>query len=439
MPVRAFLAGCLLSLAAAAAAADQPPPASFDCDGARGVDERIICADPLLRQADFALGERYKALLAATGDAARRAAIRADEREWTLQRNRECRVTRATKIGADTLPAYVDCFLEAYGERAADLARMEAEPGVEPSAISSPIRKSLFAAPAPAQALAGDLLVDTGVVPAAGPPPAWRGDGGLVMVAKAGGEAGTLVAWRPGAAPEPLAAIEKPQKLAVLCVPAEGVTLVVRHARNPQTPPIAQRADKGELRDLRDPEVTPAATAACGLDRSRLLAGDGKRVLDLGPRQAAAAQGGDRFLAVRANGAARPLDPPVRIDRRLALRADLLPFADGFVVAAQWPADLRPAVERRWAKTGCLGYWRVAATGAAMRECIPYGDYVGEVPQPLPTKAGTFFAVPKAGLFRVTDGAARLVVPGPLSAAAPSPDGCLLAFATPRTVMVLDA
>jgi uncharacterized protein len=52
------------------------PPASFDCTKAPGVDEHVICSDPLLRQADHDLASAYKAARSVATDKAR---LRADQ------------------------------------------------------------------------------------------------------------------------------------------------------------------------------------------------------------------------------------------------------------------------------------------------------------------------------------------------------------------------
>jgi hypothetical protein len=142
-------------------------------------------------------------------------------------------------------------------------------------------------------------------------------------------------------------------------------------------------------------------------------------------------QGDDRFVQLNDKGGWRILQPPLRIDRRTPLQATYLPFSHQFVVStAHWPEDVRPAAERRWAKTNCLAVWLVAVeTGAVRRECIPFGDYAGELPQPVPTADALFFTVAGKGFYKVeSDGSVRLIA-ATSGGTAVSPDGCRIGFA----------
>jgi uncharacterized protein len=114
----------VICLAASLPAVAQVGP-SFDCERAALVDERLICSDPTLRQADRDVAVLYRRVLE-TRQGARREELRLDQRNWLLQRNKECGVFKTTKIAEADRLDYVHCFLDAYAERKDDLAAMRA-------------------------------------------------------------------------------------------------------------------------------------------------------------------------------------------------------------------------------------------------------------------------------------------------------------------------
>lgn len=424
----AFLLLIFLSFTSAAPVfAEEAAPAAeagFDCDRASGVDEKIICSDPFLRQADADLASHYVTLIRGISDSARVAVLRSDEHGWIMLRNKECEVTKATKVTDATRAAYVDCFLDAYEERIADLERMKEDPSADPVTISAPIRKSLFSAipdraPPPAEALA-----DTGLYADSAERPllAWQPDGSLIVLGRGADTAGAaLYLWQAGKPSVLLVPqIKKPERIEKIC--ARGAEIYLA-SRNGVTRIIV--AD-GSVQDAMAAGLPPEVKVSCGLDPVSRVAGDvaGKTSLVLG--------GGDQRLVQWRDGAAmKAVTPPIRIDRRYGLAATYEPFAQDYVIGAQqWPAEMRQSVERRWAKTNCLPYWRVSAkSGEASRACIPYGDYIGPAPQPLPTGSAVFFAVHGAGLFKVVEGGAQRILPGQADGAVVAPDGCRIAFA----------
>lgn len=398
--------------------------AGFDCDKASGVDEKIICSDPLLRQADADLASHYVALICATPDSARVAVLRSDEHGWIMLRNKECDVTKATKVTDATRAAYVDCFLDAYEERIGDLDRMKEDPSADPVTISTPIRKSLFSAipdraPPPAEALA-----DTGLYAKSAEHPllAWQPDGSLIVLGRGADTAGgALYLWRAGKPSVLLVPqIKKPERIEKIC--ARGGEIYLASHNGVTRIAVAD----GSVQDVPAASLPSEVKISCGLDPELRVVGDaaGKTSLVVG--------GGDQRLVQWRDGAMmKAVAPPIRIDRRYGLAALYEPFAQDYVVGAQqWPAEMRQSVERRWAKTNCLPYWRVSAkNGEANRACIPYGDYIGPAPQPLPTGSAVFFAIHGAGLFKVIEGGAQRILPGQADGAVVAPDGCRIAFA----------
>jgi uncharacterized protein YecT (DUF1311 family) len=428
-------AGCLAVLTAWAASAETVPPASFACNRPGRPDEQIICGDALLRAADGALGRQYAALIADTADPVRREAIRADEHSWIIRRNVECAISASTKLTDSERPLQVDCFLAAYDERAADLDRMKREPGTDPGAISSPIRRSLFAEGTGAAPVPAGHVVHTGLVSADADHPVfeWRADGALLVI---GRDAARFVLglyqWTDGAAPRPVSdAIADAERIDRLCPIGDDIVVIPRPAAD--SPPL-QLVAGGAARLVARGNLPADLVSSCGLSAHRRLVPDdlGHAVLDLGPAERLVAAADDRYVRLRRGGVTQLTTPAIRVDRRVGLRAQYLADTAEFVVsAARRPAQGDSAVERIWAKTNCAPFWRVAAAdGAARTDCIPYGSYVGHVPQPLPTKAGLFFAVQDSGLYRVKEGvAAEPVLDGPVENPVVAPDGCRIAFA----------
>jgi uncharacterized protein len=408
------------------------PPASFDCARATGIDERIICADPLLRSADTALSRHYVDLMKDPQYATRREALRTNEHSWIILRNKECGVAKATKIASEDLPGYVDCFLDAYDERADDLVQMKARPAVEPADIAAPIRKSLFAADEPASSIDPAALLSTGlrVAPAVHRRIAWLRDGSLLVLNGQASPVGLSLWTKQGAARTIVDHLEAAGGVDDLCDDGGHVGLV-------------STKDDGKHHglDLLTADVPAAPLLAACPSAGRTVAGNDARIrLALGPP--------DRFVGIDHGDRSRIIvEPHIRIDHRFALRGAYEPFVDSFVVSpAARPDSMAEAVERRWAKTGCLTVWQVAAsTNAATPVCIPYGSYRHAVPEPLPTRAGFFFGVGDHGLYRMIDGRVARVLDHAVDMPAVSPDGCLIAFARPaadqpgRQVMLLDA
>ncbi len=407
------------------------PAAGFDCDKAGGVDELLICSDPLLRQADFDLATRYESLIHGTSDSAYIATLRADEHGWVMLRNKECRVTKATKISDANSGDLIDCFLDSYAERLADLDQMKANPGTDPLAISAPIRKSLFSSGSDRPAPSADILADTGLFAESAEHPlvAWQPDGGLVVLGKGTDSTrAALYLWRDGKPSMLLVPqVKHSARVERLCARGSQVYLLGHDA-----PLLQITVSSGAVRDIAAADLSPDTAIACGVGSSLRIVGDaaGTTSLVLGPAQDADGKG-ERFVQWHGVGGPRTVEPAIRIDHRYPLVAFYQPFAQNYVVAAQqWPPEMRLATERRWAKTNCLPYWLVSAkSGEATRQCVPYGDYIGPAPLPLPTAAGAYFAVHGAGLYRVAESGAQQVVAGQIDGAAVSADGCQIAFA----------
>jgi uncharacterized protein len=414
------------------ARADAPlSAAGFDCDSASGIDERIICSDPLLRRTDADLAKRYEELIRGAADSAYIATLRGDEHGWIMVRNKECHVTKATKVTDDNRGELVDCFLDSYAERLVDLDQMQANPGADPVTISAPIRKSLFSSAGTVAALPAGALIDTGLFAESVERPliAWQPDGGLAVLGKGADSTGAaLYLWQEGKPSALLVPqVKKPARIERICARGRQIYLIGRDA-----PLLQVTVASGAVREVAASELPPDAIVSCGLDPSRRVTGDtaGMSSLVVGPAQGADGQG-ERLVQWRNNGESRDVDPAVRIDRRYPLTAVYLPFSQSYVVAAaQWPAEMRAATERRWAKTNCLPYWLVEAkTGKANRQCVPYGDYIGPAPQPLPTVVGVYFTVHGVGLYRIGDAVSQLIFAGQTDGAAVSADGCRIAFA----------
>ena len=411
---------------AARAETDPPslPEAGFACDKASGADEQIICSDPMLREDDADLARRYEALIRATADSARVAVLRSDEHGWIMLRNKECGVTKSTKLTDAAKAGLVDCFLDAYEERSADLERMTADPAADPVSISTPIRKSLFSATPDRAPPPVDALADTGLFAESAEHPllAWQPDGNLVVLGRGADASGAaLYLWRAGKPSILLVPqIRKPERIEKICARGAEIYLLSRTGATRVT--VAD----GSMQDVVLSAAPAEVRTSCGLDPALRTVGDaaGKTSLIVGG-------GEERLVQWRDGTTARPTAPPIRIDRRYRLAGVYEPFAEDYLVSAQqWPSDMRLSAERRWAKANCLPYWRVAAgTGEAVRQCIPYGDYIGPAPQPLPTGSAVFFAIHGAGLFKVVEGGAQRILPGQADGAVVAPDGCRIAFA----------
>jgi len=188
-----MIIGLVISGRAAAQSTTPMPDAGFACDKAHGVDERIICADPKLREADKLLNQKYKALVASDRPAVMAAAIRNDQRAWIKSRNQDCGVSRDTEVTAKDRRAYIGCFLNSYETRIADLNQLLAMLSRPPSPINERPAHKLAIIPDP-----------IGARPAPPPPPLSRAEratgahGCVVFGAVSGGKCTEFSDWKGG-------------------------------------------------------------------------------------------------------------------------------------------------------------------------------------------------------------------------------------------------
>lgn len=421
---------CLASVPStgwAAGPATQAP--SFSCENAPGVDEQLICADPLLQNADNDLLTVYRAALAASTVPAHVASLKTDERSWIVERNSECGISKYTVVTDQTRPGYVDCFLDEYAERITDLEQMKQRPTIDPTSISHPIRKSFRDSPAASAALPDGVAFSTIDIPSDStklPMFAWGRDGALLILALRQNGEGLLSSWRPGA-PKTLATIPQAVRFSHVCVLADGTPVLVGDPGDE----VGVLASNGGFQVIGWSKLSPRIMHGCGLDLSSLLVSNGgDTMLNLGPRRVGTAPV-PRFVSRVLPAGTQAVKPPIRIDARIHLRGAYLPQAGKFVVsAADRLPDMQGAVERRWSKTNCLPFWLVSPGGAEASEaCIPFGPYVRSVPQPLPTKSALFFAADSYGLYRSSGDGAQQVVSGTIERPVVSDDGCSIAFA----------
>lgn len=111
MPGRSLLLGALTIVLVAksgipVAAAANP---SFDCDGARGEIERLICGDDELAALDVELARAFAAAMS-RAPASQISLLRSDQSNWRKARN-DCRKTEDAR----------SCTLEAYRKRLSEL------------------------------------------------------------------------------------------------------------------------------------------------------------------------------------------------------------------------------------------------------------------------------------------------------------------------------
>jgi uncharacterized protein YecT (DUF1311 family) len=415
-----------------APAADQP--ASFDCSRAPGVDERLICSDPLLRRVDFELGVQYRQLLKDTRDRGRVAAIRSDERSWVLRRNAECAVYRTLIITPDERMGYVDCFLASYDERGQDLMLIRDHPSTDPTAISTPIRRSLYGAQERYASLPASGLVATRLFAASAEDGQmdFRPDGTLVVLGstrQATPGAG-LYEWSHGqmsAISLGSETLPRNARGARVCVD-EASTAIIPTAELSHTIII----DSHGSQSIQNSTSGASVSIRCGLNPERRQIGAGviDNSIDLGPVGSDTTNISDRFVSLIGGGGTQTTDPPIRIDGRIMLRATFDQYTRTFIVQpALPPKDIADETLRRWAKFDCEVYWSVNATSArANRGCLPYGTYSTAPVTVLPTHAGTYFAG-ASGLFRLdASDQVEQVLRLPIIAPVVSPDGCKIAF-----------
>jgi uncharacterized protein YecT (DUF1311 family) len=461
-------AACLGTSAAPAHAEDAPAAnrASFNCERAVLLDERLICSDTLLSQADLELGRAYRALLDSTKDAARIEELHSDQQAWILRRNAECGVFKSTLPKTSEWPAYVDCFLDAYEERAGDFRRMAANPTTPPSEIALPIRKSLLGL-APEEASGyRRFLLDTGITLSADPinmPLRWLDDNRLVGVDGAGQEGdGTraLLVWSARTASVTRTGASVPiHWRRSLCAAAGAIYISGLSGAAPT-----------ELRRFTIDDAARAAAAPpgeiprgeCALEVPALLDGrvlvadlTGGSSLYLGSTSRGRAAGALRYVTEQRTGHPSALVvPPVRIDSRFGLGGNYLPFSRRFLVwyePGRLPRTQWQAAQRRWVKADCLAYWLIdPESGRAETRCIPFGGYNETRPIPVIAKPGAFFLVAPVtkpgpsdgwfGFYALRDGHAQRIAPGAFISASTSPDGCRIALIDAASkVSVFDA
>ncbi|HEV2675485.1 MAG TPA: lysozyme inhibitor LprI family protein [Aliidongia sp.] len=415
--------------AEAASPAKTSPAPSFSCAKAPGVDEQLICATPLLQNADTDLSTAYRAALAASTVPAHVASLKADERSWIVERNSECQISKYTVLTDQTRPGYIDCFLDEYAERIADLEQMTQRPTIDPTAVSHPIRKSFLDNSSTTAALPDGVAFTTIDIPSDStklPVFAWGRDGALLILALRQNGEGVLSSWRPGA-PKTLATIPQAVRFSRVCVLGDGTPVLVGDRGDE----VGVVSASGGFQVIDWSKLTPRIMHGCGLDLSTLLVSNGgDTILTLGPSRLGAPST-QRFVSLTAGAGPQMVKPPVRIDARIHLRGTFLPQVGKFVVsAADRLPEMQGAVERRWSKTNCLPYWLIAPdNGEAGEACIPFGPYVRAVPQPLPTRSGVFFAADSYGLYRVSGDSAQQVLSGAIEQPVVSNDGCAVAFA----------
>jgi uncharacterized protein YecT (DUF1311 family) len=391
------VAMCLALGIAKAAPAAPLPPASFDCAKAPGVDERVICGDPLLRQADHALGQAYQAARAAATDKAR---LRADEHGWVMQRDRECGVDKFTLLTADNLPRFSDCFLGEYDERMGDLRQMRLHPGEDPQSISHPIRKVFpDIAPAPSNAPFVTIPILPGqditafawrLTPAAYPFQTLGSDeslAALVMspddsegVFSTESDASNVAA--PGAnhsiRTTKIATIPGPIHFTALCGLPNG-DIVLSQSRNGPFGMISKAGFANR------PTLPADIQATCNLAPNQMSIGDGNgHLLKFGPVKAGV-QAEPRFISITSGAITKTVEPPIRIDSRSHFSAYFQAWNRKFIVYQDtWPPGTDDIMERRWEKTNCAAYYEIDAdTEAATSYCVPFGPFATAAPHPL--------------------------------------------------------
>jgi len=423
---------CLGTLPASAGAAtpvaDTGAP-SFSCANAPGVDEQLICADPLLQAADKDLLTAYRAALAASTAPPHVASLKTDERSWIVERNSECQVSKFTVLTDQTRPGYVDCFLDEYAERIADLDQMAQRPTIDPTSISHPIRKSFLDNSTVPTTLPGGVAFSTIEIPSDStklPVFAWGRDGSLLILAIRQSGEGVLSSWRSDAS-KTLATIPQAVRFSRVCVLTDGTPVLFGDPGDE----VGIVAANGGFQVIGWSKLPPRLAHGCGLDLSSLLVSNGNDTqINLGPIRLGVPPV-PRFVSLvsGAGTGTEAVKPPVRIDARTHLRGAYLPAIDKFVVSvADRLPEMQGAVERRWSKSNCLSYWLVSPDGTVDAACIPFGPYVRSVPEPLPTKSGVFFAADSYGLYRISGDNAQQVLSGTIERPVVSADGCGVAF-----------
>jgi len=448
--------GIVLAHAGEGARAQDARP-SFSCARATAVDEKLICSDVLLSERDFDLARLYRGLLAATKDSARGEDIRADQHSWILRRNAECGVYKSTRITDEDRGRYIDCFIDAYDERAADLREMAAQPTVDPGAISAPIRKPLPSSVPEELERARRFLTATGVVVAPGPiaPQARWLDAERVVAIDATRALVTWSARRQSLTRTDMAVATDIQT--PLCADDGAVFL----AAQPGGPLRKLTIDLGgRTKAAPDAEAQrgKCAIEAAGMAERHIAVSDpaGAWVLNLGTNTFGRQVPPPRFVTESQGGRPPiPITPPIRLDSRTTIGGAYLEFLQRFVVwyqPARLPRGETQAMLRRWAKYECLPYWIVdPAQGRSDTHCIRFGGYNQFRPVPIFAKTRRFFLATTMskvaadenwlGFFELEpDGAAKRISPGSYIYAETAPDGCKIALVDAKyNLSVFDA
>ena len=431
-----------------ARAQDAPPRASFACARAATLDETLICSDVLLSQRDAELARQYRALLRSTNDAARAEELRNDQHAWILRRNAECGVFKGTLITDANRAGYIDCFLDAYAERAADLRRMGSMTTLAPRAISMPIRKSLPSAAPHEFVGARRFISDTGITVAPGPidPQVRWLDADRLAVIDA---SHALITWSVRGRKSQRTDVTLPVGGQDALCAADGALYLSDHPGSASAA-LRKLAIDGVGHGTTAPDAEarrggcPIEIAALGAGRVALADPGGAWVLSLGSISRGRAPTAPRFVTEQQGGRPpMPVAPPIRLDSRFSLGGAYLEFEQRFVVwyrPARLPRAEAQAELRRWAKSDCLPFWVIdPATGSAQTRCIPFGGYNQVRPIPVLAKTKWFLIATTApkltpdetwlGFYAIGPGnEAQRIYPGALQYASTSPDGCKIAL-----------
>jgi uncharacterized protein YecT (DUF1311 family) len=446
-----FLLAFFLFAPGLARAAPALPQASFNCAKAPGVDEKLICADPLLRQADHDLAQAYKAARNAASDKAR---LRADEHGWVITRDQECGITKFTVVNDTNRPRYVDCFLDEYDERMGDLAQMRLHPTVDPATISHPIRTAFGPPVAPnwlfsvSNILPGRTVkaMAWGDLGALGQPPmndqALHSDALLTLTLDSQSNGAIFSTKRTQSAK--LADVRDPQRFNALCGSDSNIVYLSGGSRGPFA-----TVKSGVYADV--PTLPLPIRASCGWLASELTIGDKNGdILHYGPTQLGATPN-PRVVTLTTKTGTKTVVPPIRIDSRTHFSASYISSGNIFVLSqAAWPPGTDQEMERRWSKRNCAPYYEInAQTGHSTSWCIPFGRYATAAPTafPLPPNimerdgdattmrnCGSFFYSPGSGILITESGAEAAPAFSPPIVA---PNSCAFAYTNPDGTAVI--
>ena len=105
--------------------AQQAVTPSFDCAQARQPDEQIICADAGLARSDRTMAETFRKAIAAIAEG-QREALRREQRDWAVNRAKQCGIASDTRVTDANRPQFVRCLAGLYATRIAALeARLQ--------------------------------------------------------------------------------------------------------------------------------------------------------------------------------------------------------------------------------------------------------------------------------------------------------------------------